>query len=82
MSATCARLIMGQPKNRAVAFRVPRRKRDGAIPFRTHITKRHEALRLMFWQATNGVVELANIGGKSEQLIFEGDAARVITRSY
>lgn len=79
---TCARLIAGAPKNEVAEFHVPPRFRDGAIAYRTHITKRHEALRLMFWKTSNGVIEFANVGVKAEELIVEGDAHGVVSHSF
>jgi hypothetical protein len=45
---------------------------DNADSFRVHITKHHEALRLMFWKKS-GLIELANVGVKSELMILSGD---------
>jgi hypothetical protein len=79
---TCARLIIGAPKSKISEFRGSPRARDGAIAYRTHITKRHEALRLMFWKTPNDVIELANIGVKAEELILEGDAHGAVSFSF
>jgi hypothetical protein len=69
----CARLIIGKPKNRVRSFGTKMRQRDGASAFRLHVTKRHEALRLMFWKTPGNVIEIANIGVKSEEIIENGD---------
>lgn len=47
------------------------RKRNDDTAWRAHITKHHEALRLMFWKTESGVVELANVGCKQELRIVE-----------
>jgi hypothetical protein len=47
---------MGRPRQRV-------RTVDGAKAFRMHVTKRHEALRLMVWKS-DSIFELANIGNK------------------
>lgn len=46
------------------------RSKGGLLAWRTHITKRHEALRLMFWKGQDGHIELANVGNKYELEIF------------
>lgn len=71
---SCARIILGIPKNSLNEFRVDskstsaQRKRndDGALAFRTHLTKKGAGLRLMFWKLPSGVIEFANIGDKDE----------------
>ena len=71
---TCARLAIGQPKGRVSNFTraggAVRRPSDGAIAKRTHLSKSHEALRLMFWETDDGL-EFANVGPKNELEIFE-----------
>ena len=62
----CARLVIGKPKNEEKPFEIAARQRDGANPFRLHVTKHHEALRLMFWKCPGHVLELANVGVKDE----------------
>ena len=52
---------------------IDRARADGAVAMRTHLTKHHEGLRLMYW-AKNGSIELANIGPKFELKIADGDA--------
>lgn len=39
---------------------------DGARAWRVHLTKGHEAMRLMYWELIDGTIELANIGPKNE----------------
>ena len=48
------------------------REKDGALGYRTHITKKGRALRLMYWQKENGEVVLANIGNKVDVEIAQG----------
>jgi hypothetical protein len=78
----CARLVSGQPKNRITPFGGQKRARDGALAFRTHVTKRHEALRLMFWKCSGNVIELANIGPKNELTIQEGRHELAVKGSF
>jgi hypothetical protein len=51
-----------------------RRERDGALAFRLHLSKSHEAMRLMYWRLVDGTKELANVGPKAELIILEGTA--------
>ena len=73
---SCARIVLGIPKNPLNEFRErvdgnakQRKREDGALAFRTHLTKKGVGLRLMFWRHTDGTIEFANIGGKGELLI-------------
>lgn len=71
---SCARIVMGIPKNDIDKFRESAkatakqrsRTEDGALAFRTHLTKKGVGLRLMFWRRTDGTIEFANIGAKGE----------------
>lgn len=70
---TCARIVLGIPKNPINEFRESadgnanqRIRKDGALAFRTHLTKKGVGLRLMFWRLADGTIEFANIGGKGE----------------
>lgn len=70
---SCARIILGIPKNPINEFRESadgnakqRTRKDGALALRTHLTKKGVGLRLMFWRHTDGTIEFANIGGKGE----------------
>lgn len=70
---SCARIVLGIPKNPIKEFRESghvnakqRVRKDGALAFRTHLTKKGVGLRLMFWRHTDGTIEFANIGGKGE----------------
>lgn len=70
---SCARIVLGIPKNPVNEFRESaegnakqRTRKDGALAFRTHLTKKGVGLRLMFWKHTDGTIEFANIGGKGE----------------
>ena len=47
------------------------RRPDGALAWRSHVTARHEALRLMYW-TIEGKIEFANVGVKNELVIEEG----------
>ncbi len=47
---------------------------DGALAWRKHVSRRHEALRLMYW-TIGSTIELANVGPKAELHIAEGDGA-------
>jgi hypothetical protein len=72
---TCARAILGTPKEPLSPFGKPtqvERDRDKAKALRTHITSKGVGLRLMGWQQANGSIELANIGPKFELVIHEG----------
>lgn len=70
---SCARIVLDIPKNSINEFRVnakadadQRSRDDGALAFRTHLTKKGVGLRLMFWKHKDGLIEFANIGGKDE----------------
>ena len=70
---SCARIVLGIHKNSLKEFRKSvdrgakqRIREDGALAFRTHLTKKGVGLRLMLWVRTDGVIEFANIGGKGE----------------
>jgi hypothetical protein len=70
---SCARIALGIPKNLVKEFRESegvnakqRARKDGALAYRTHLTKKGVGLRLMFWKHTDGTIEFANIGGKGE----------------
>jgi hypothetical protein len=95
----CARIILALPKNRGAPFLAPSGSRrgkwrqverlDGALGFRSHITKGHEALRLMYWEIkssashnTPQVVEFANVGAKAELLISFGQPGGAIDTSW
>lgn len=75
---SCARIVLGKPKNDIDAFRESAkaaskqrsRPEDGALAFRTHLTKKGVGLRLMFWRLTDGTIEFANIGSKAELVIL------------
>jgi len=70
---SCARIILGIPKYALNEFRTSskstskqRTRDDGALAYRTHLTKKGVGLRLMVWQLPNGSYEFANIGAKGE----------------
>lgn len=74
---SCARIVLGIPKNPIIEFRVDakptsaqRTRDDGSLAFRTHLTKKGEGLRLMVWRLPNGVFEFANVGNKDDLRIL------------
>ena len=78
---SCARIIVGEPKNDVRPFRrnespdAEQRTRsyDDARAFRTHLTGGHEGWRLMLWKWPDGTIEFANVGRKFELEIEEGE---------
>ena len=50
------------------------RQRDNAKAWRIHVTKNHQALRLMYWELPNGHIEFATLEAKAEESIDEGNA--------
>lgn len=72
---SCARIIVNEPKNSVEPFRVSadsseqRTRSDGALAFRTHLTKDGPGYRLMFWELANKSIEFANVGPKAELVI-------------
>ncbi len=82
---TCARLILGNSKYVARPLLKGRKTRiryEGAEAFRTHVTKHHAGIRLMFWKRTDNTIELANIGPKNELTIDAGVPERLVRRSW
>lgn len=73
---TCARIVLNVPKNTIDEFLEAhsstrqRRRDDGALAFRTHLTKKGAGLRLMFWKLPGGMIEFANVGDKDELSIL------------
>jgi hypothetical protein len=73
---TCARIVLNVPKNTIDTFHEAgsatrqRRRRDGALAFRTHLTKKGAGLRLMLWKLPDGTIEFANVGDKDELTIL------------
>lgn len=49
------------------------RERDNAIAWRLHVTKRHQALRLMYWELPCGSLEFSTLDEKAEEDILEGE---------
>ena len=87
----CARVLLGTPKNSLDKFtKGPRsvnreqrvRKRDGALAFRTHVTKGHEALRLMMWRHPLGVFEFANVSVHNDFTLCEGGGTGIVHHSW
>jgi hypothetical protein len=73
---SCARIVISVPKKSVNPFRVSedsdeqRQRTDGALAYRTHLTKFGAGFRLMFWELKNGKIEFANVGTKFELEIF------------
>jgi hypothetical protein len=75
----CSRVILGL-ESRLKKFTVSSdadsaqrvRQTDGALAFRVHISKEHEAMRLLVWKKNTGDYEFANVGPKNEMIIEEG----------
>jgi hypothetical protein len=88
----CARVVLGAPKNLVKPFLIakpgnrkklqPAIRPDGSSGFRTHISKSHEGIRMMFWQRGDRSVEFANIGSKNELVIESGADEEKISRSW
>jgi hypothetical protein len=87
----CARVLLGTPKNSLDKFtKGPRsvnreqrvRKRDGALAFRTHVTKGHEALRLVMWRHPLGVFEFANVSVHNDFTLCEGGGTGMVHHSW
>lgn len=73
----CCRVILRIPKYQLAPMGKRSqltREQDRATAWRTHVTKGHEAIRLMIWQYGD-TLELANVGPKHELKIEDGLAA-------
>lgn len=71
---TIIQVLCRHPKNEVKPFRVSsnstiQRTIGDLKAWRTHITSKHQALRLMFWVDSNRVITLANVGPKFEENI-------------
>jgi hypothetical protein len=73
--AACARIVARMPKEQinALVRKTGAGKKkeqvtrpDNALAWRTHLSKRHEAMRLMFWKKADGTIEFSSIGPKSD----------------
>lgn len=53
---------------------VRERTRDKAKAWRLHVTKSHQALRLMYWELPCGQIEFATLDEKAEEFIHDGEA--------
>lgn len=70
----CAQVLAHTPNLEIGDFRttedttssIRTRQIDGAQAKRIHLSKSHEAMRLLLWQCPDGVIEFANIGPKKE----------------
>ena len=72
---SCARIVLDIPKHEVGLFYdtasgCQKVRSDGALAFRTHITKKGVGLRLMLWKLPDGTIEFANVGGKNELIIL------------
>ncbi len=73
---TCARIVLDVPKNTIEEFLEAgsatrqRRRDDGALGFRTHLTKKGAGFRLMLWRLPDRMIEFANVGDKDELIIL------------
>lgn len=73
---SCARIVLGNPKNTISEFwmdsnaRTQRQRADGALAYRTHLTRKGAGYRLMFWRRQDNTIEFANVGDKDELLIL------------
>jgi hypothetical protein len=89
---TCARLVLGRPKSSADRFMKGarsrnqeqwQRDRDGMMAYRTHVTKKGEGLRLVFWQAgRGGLIEFANVAMHEDLSLCEGEKDKTVFRSW
>jgi hypothetical protein len=70
--AKCSQVLLSKPQAAPKPFDECRFS-DKAEGFRVHLSKDHEAFRLMYWARPDGSTEFANIGIKSELLIRDGD---------
>jgi len=52
---------------------IRQRARDRAKAWRLHVTKGHQALRLMYWELPDKQIEFATLGVKGEESIHDGD---------
>ena len=80
----CARVVASAPKYPLHPMGKPKqskRQRDGASALRTHISKKHEAPRLMLWE-TADQLEFANVGTKFELVIEEGALGNEFTYAW
>jgi hypothetical protein len=59
-----------------------KRDRDGALAFRTHLTKGHEALRLVFWRDRSGVDEFSNVAVHNDLTLCAGRLDNAVDRSW
>lgn len=73
---SCARIVLGKPKNTISEFwsdataKTQLVRDDGALAYRTHLTKKGAGYRLMFWRTVDNIIEFANVGDKDELEIF------------
>ncbi|HBP90841.1 MAG TPA: hypothetical protein DD706_24505 [Nitrospiraceae bacterium] len=73
---SCARIVLNIPKHLLGVFHEhgdstrQRRRGDGALAFRTHLTKKSAGFRLMLWKLPDGTIEFANVGDKDELSIL------------
>lgn len=88
---TCARVALGNPKYTIDPFtKGPRSKNqeqwerpsDGALGYRTHVTKGAEGLRLFIWRSKLGPWELAKIALHNDQSVCHGSIGHCVRKSW
>jgi len=71
-----SRILLGTPKQEVKEFRenetskVQKKRDDGALAWRTHLSKSGVAYRLLFWTQKDGTIEFANVANKAECRIY------------
>ncbi|OIQ69468.1 hypothetical protein GALL_489310 [mine drainage metagenome] len=68
----CSQVLFSKGQAKPKSFKETR-SGDEAEAFRVHLSKDHEAFRLMYWARPDGSTEFANIGVKQELSICKGD---------
>jgi hypothetical protein len=68
----CSQVLFSKNQAKPKSFKETR-SGDEAEAFRVHLSKDHEAFRLMYWVRPDGSTEFANIGVKQELSICKGD---------
>jgi hypothetical protein len=76
----CSQVLLSKAQAAPKSFEC--RSGDKAEGFRVHLSKDHEAFRLMYWTRPDGSTEFANIGIKRELLICEGDPRNHAAAQY
>ncbi len=72
----CSRILLHAPKQELNEFKEGKNSKqqeirgDGALGFRTHLSKDGVAYRLLFWRHKDGIIEFANVANKAECKIY------------